>query len=163
MQKGTFSMGYGTNLKKILDDKGMTIKDLSRKTGIAATTLYSIVQRDTSVRYDSAIKIAGILDIPINSICKDNPYDETETLPELKLGLALSESKAKQSYISYRTSEIIKKFDFDELPMVDQLIADLYVLDTRARKDLFTYVKTLKENYSEPAKVKELKKIEYKY
>ena len=156
-------MGYGSNLKKILDEKGMTIKDLSRKTGIAATTLYSIVQRDTSVRYDSAIKIAGILDIPINSICKDNPYDETETLPELKLGLALSESKAKQSYISYRTSEIIKKFDFEELPMVDQLIADLYVLDTRARKDLFTYVKTLKDNYSEPDKVEELKKIKYKY
>ena len=156
-------MGYGANLKKILDDKGMTIKDLSRKTGIAATTLYSIVQRDTSVRYDSAIKIAGILDIPINSICKDNPYDETETLPELKLGLALSESKAKQSYISYRTSEIIKKFDFEELPMVDQLIADLYVLDTRARKDLFTYVKTLKDNYSEPDKIEELKKIKYKF
>ena len=156
-------MGYGANLKKILDEKGMTIKDLSRKTGIAATTLYSIVQRDTSVRYDSAIKIAGILDIPINSICKDNPYDETETLPELKLGLALSESKAKQSYISYRTSEIIKKFDFEELPMVDQLIADLYVLDTRARKDLFTYVKTLKDNYSEPDKVEELKKIKYKF
>lgn len=156
-------MGYGANLKKILDDKGMTIKDLSRKTGIAATTLYSIVQRDTSVRYDSAIKIAGILDIPINSICKDNPYNETKTLPELKLGLALSESKAKQSYISYRTSEIIKKFDFEELPMVDQLIADLYVLDTRARKDLFIYVKTLKDNYSEPDKVEELKKIKYKF
>ena len=75
----------------------------------------------------------------------------------------MSETKAKQSYISYRTSEIIKKFDFQELPMVDQLIADLYVLDSRARKDLFTYVKTLKENYSEPAKVEELKKIEYKY
>ena len=67
-------MGYGANLKKILDEKGITIKDLSRKTGIAATTLYSIVQRDASVRYDSAIKIAGILDIPINAICKDNPY-----------------------------------------------------------------------------------------
>ena len=71
-------MGYGANLKKILDEKGITIKDLSRKTGIAATTLYSIVQRDASVRYDSAIKIAGILDIPINAICKDNPYDNDD-------------------------------------------------------------------------------------
>ena len=44
-------MGYGANLKKILDEKGITIKDLSRKTGIAATTLYSLVQRDASVRY----------------------------------------------------------------------------------------------------------------
>ena len=84
----------------------------SRKTGIAATTLYSIVQRDASVRYDSTIKIAGILDIPINAICKDNPYDNDETLPAMKVGFGTSESKAKQSYISYRTSEIIKKFDY---------------------------------------------------
>ena len=156
-------MGYGANLKKILDEKGITIKDLSRKTGIAATTLYSIVQRDASVRYDSAIKIAGILDIPINAICKDNPYDNDETLPAMKVSFGTSESKAKQSYISYRTSEIIKKFDYQELPMVDQLIADLYVLDNRARKDLFAYVKTLKENYSEPSRMEDLKKIEYKY
>ena len=81
----------------------------------------------------------------------------------MKVGFGTSESKAKQSYISYRTSEIIKKFDYQELPMVDQLIADLYVLDNRARKDLFAYVKTLKENYSEPSRMEDLKKIEYKY
>ena len=91
------------------------------------------------------------------------PYDDIETLPELKLGLGISESKSKQSHISYRTAEIIKKFDFQELPMVDQLIADLYVLDTRARKDLFSSLKTLKDNYSEPDKVEEIKKIKYKW
>lgn len=155
-------MGYGANLKKILDEKGITIKELSRKTGIAATTLYSIVQRDTSVRYDSALKIAGILDIPVNAICKDNPFDDVESLPELKPALGATDAKAKQSYISYRTSEIIKKFDYRELPMVDQLIADLYVLDDRARKDLFNYVKTLKDNYSEPSRVEDLKNIKYK-
>ena len=47
--------------------------------------------------------------------------------------------------------------------MVDQLIADLYVLDTRARKDLFSYLKTLKDNYAEPDKVEEIKKIKYKW
>ncbi len=46
--------------------------------------------------------------------------------------------------------------------MVDQLIADLYVLDDRARKDLFNYVKTLKDNYSEPSRVEDLKNIKYK-
>ena len=32
-------MGYGKNLKDILDSKGMTVKELARKTGIAPTTL----------------------------------------------------------------------------------------------------------------------------
>ena len=41
-------MGYGKNLKDILDSKGMTVKELARKTGIALTTIYSIIQRDAA-------------------------------------------------------------------------------------------------------------------
>jgi len=46
--------------------------------------------------------------------------------------------------------------------MVDQLIADLYVLDDRARKDVFNYVKTLRDNYSKPSRIEDLKNIKYK-
>ncbi len=91
----------------------------------------------------------------MNAICKDNPYDNVESLPELKPAFGATDAKAKQFYISYRTSGIIKKFDYREFPMVDQLIADLYVLDDRARKDLFNYVKTLKDNYSEASRVED--------
>ena len=76
-------MGYGQNLKEILDRKGMTVKELALKAKIALTTLYSIIQRDTAIRFDTALRIANILDIPIDSICKDNPYDDIETLPTL--------------------------------------------------------------------------------
>ena len=76
-------MGYGKNLKEILDRKDMTVKELARRAGIAPTTIYSIIQRDAAIRFDTALKISNILDIPINSICKDNPYDDMETLPEL--------------------------------------------------------------------------------
>ncbi len=51
-------------------------------TGIAPTTLYSIIQRDTSVRFDHALRIANILGIDITQICKENPYDEGEVLPQ---------------------------------------------------------------------------------
>lgn len=78
-------MGYGQNLKEILDRKGMTVKELALKAKIALTTLYSIIQRDTAIRFDTALRIANILDIPIDSICKDNPYNDIETLPTLPL------------------------------------------------------------------------------
>ena len=48
-------MGYGKNLKQALDDKGMTVRDLCRQTDISPTTIYSIIQRDSSVRYDFAL------------------------------------------------------------------------------------------------------------
>ena len=116
-------MGYGQNLKNILDEKGMTVKELAKKVGIAPTTLYSIIQRDTAVRFDTALKISHILNIPINSICKDNPYEPGETLPMLpsdneKLMINLQ----KKAYFSDRTLKLVEIFDYTELPHIDLLL-----------------------------------------
>ena len=68
-------MGYGQKLKKILDEKDMSVRQLAKICNIAPTTLYSIVQRDTDIRYDFALRIANALDIPVASICSDLPYN----------------------------------------------------------------------------------------
>ena len=153
-------MGYGQNLKNILDSKGMTVKELALKAKIAPTTLYSIIQRDTSIRFDTALRISNILDIPISSICKDNPYDDIETLPPLPSDSEkYNIDRHKNSYISDRTARILRKFDYTELPMVDELIADLYVLDDTTRRDLFEYTKMLKKNHISPERAADLKNI----
>lgn len=61
-------MGVGTNLKEILRDRKMTIKQLSEKAAIPLNTLYSITKRD-SERVDRVIlnRIAAALNI--------DPYD----------------------------------------------------------------------------------------
>ena len=46
-------MGYGKVLKEILDEKQMSVKTLSRNTGVPAPTIYSIIRRDTPIRYDT--------------------------------------------------------------------------------------------------------------
>ena len=153
-------MGYGQNLKEILDRKGMTVKELAKKAGIAPTTIYSIIQRDTAVRFDTALRISNILDIPINSIWKDNPYDDIETLPSLPSDSDKRNiDRHKNAYISDRTARILTKFDYTELPMVDELIADLYVLDDTTRRDLFEYTKMLKKNHTDPEREADLKDI----
>ena len=144
-------MGYGKNLKDILDDRGMTVKELAKKAGIAPTTLYSIIQRDTAIRFDTALKISNILDIPINSICKNNPYDSDETLPKLPSDKEMLMAKLqKKAYFSDRTLKLVEMFDYTELPKVDQLIADFFVLDDIARNDLFEYIKIMKKNHADP-------------
>ncbi len=65
----------------------------------------------------------------------------------------------KNTYISDRTARILKKFDYTELPMVDQLIADLYILDDITRRDLFEYAKMLKKNHTSPERAADLKDI----
>ena len=136
----------------------MTVKELARKTEIAPTTLYSIIQRDAAIRFDTALRISNIIDIPINSICKNNPCKDMETLPKLfsdKERLMIS--MEKKAYFSDRTLKIIKKFDYTEPPMVDQLIAYFYVLDDTARKDVFEYLKIMKNNHSVPERKRDLR------
>ena len=134
------------------------MKELARKTGIAPTTLYSIIKRDTVIRFGTALRISNILDIPINSICKDNPYDDMETLPKLPSDRKrLMIDMEKKAYFSDRTMKIIKNFNYTELPMIDQLIADFFVLDYATRKELFDYLNLLKKNHSDPERKKCLK------
>jgi len=138
----------------------MTVKELARKTGIAPTTLYSIIQRDAVIRFDTALRISNILDIPINSICKTNPYDGMETLPKLPLDKnRLMADMEKKAYFSDRTMKIIKNFDYTELPMADQLIADFFVLDNTTKRDLFEYMAVLKKNHSNLKRLSTLRKI----
>ena len=66
-------MGYGKNLKKALDENHMSVQKLAKLTGIAPTTLYSIIQRDTSVRFDHALRIANILGIDITKDFGESP------------------------------------------------------------------------------------------
>ena len=158
---GTDIMGYGQNLKNILDEKGMTVKEVAIKAGVAPTTLYSIIQRDTAVRFDTALKISHILNIPINSICKDNPYKPGETLPQLpsdkeKLMINLQ----KKAYFSDRTLKLVEIFDYTELPHVDQLIADFFVLNDTARSDLFDYIEIMKRSHTDPERQKTLDRME---
>lgn len=68
-------MGVGFRLKKILRERGMTIKRLSEISGVSVNTLYSITKRD-SERVDPVIiqKIADALFIPILDLYDDEGW-----------------------------------------------------------------------------------------
>ncbi len=52
-------MGDGKNLKKYLDEKGTNVRKIAKATGISATTLYSIIQKDSNIRFDFALRLAN--------------------------------------------------------------------------------------------------------
>lgn len=61
-------MGDGKNLKKYLDEKGTNVRKIAKATGISATTLYSIIQKDSNIRFDFALRLANELQIDVNEI-----------------------------------------------------------------------------------------------
>ena len=65
-------MAVGTNLKKILKDKKMTIKELSKLSGVKLGTLYDITKRDSfNVRPETLEKIAKTLNIEVADLFLD--------------------------------------------------------------------------------------------
>ena len=70
-------MGDGKNLKKYLDEKGTNVRKIAKATGISATTLYSIIQKDSNIRFDFALRLANELQIDVNEICSASPFSDT--------------------------------------------------------------------------------------
>ena len=137
----------------------MSVKELSKKANINQSTLYTIIRRDTSIRYDHAIRIASILDIDVSEICKINPYDVGETLPKLisEFGGLLTQVN-KNSYEKYRLDSVLNLFDYQDFPKIDQLLCNFFTLSDEGRNDfvqlyfLFKHIKKrfkTRKNYAE--------------
>jgi len=124
-------MGYGQNLKHVLDEKHMTVKALSRKAGIST-----------------------------DLICKENPLSGGETLPELlpEAGGLLTDTN-KKSYIKHRTTDILMLYDYEELPQVDQLLANYFALDDQSREYIFDILSSTLKKHSDAERRKLLRKI----
>ena len=60
----------------------------------------------------------------------------------------------KKAYVSEKTYDLLKNFDYTELNIVDKLIADFFVLDDVARGELFEYLQIMKRNHSDPERKK---------
>lgn len=56
-------MGDGKKLKEYLDEKGTNVRRIAKETGISATTLYTIIQKDSNIRFDFALRLLKTLSI----------------------------------------------------------------------------------------------------
>ena len=80
------------------------------------------------------------------------PVRNAECVPMLGHNEKLMISIQKKAYFSDRTLKLLERFDYKELPHVDQLIADFFVLNDTARSDLFEYIKIMKRSHTNPTR-----------
>ena len=56
----------GATLRQVLEEQGSNVNELSRKTGIPAQTLYSVIRRDgMKIDFDVLLRICEALDVPV--------------------------------------------------------------------------------------------------
>ena len=105
-------MGLGTNLKKILKDKGKTLKWLSAETGISVNTLYSITKRDsTRISIDNVSKIAAALGITTSQLMGEIVIATDEEEDELFKVLTEEPELTKEEIATYNSILLTEGFE----------------------------------------------------
>ena len=158
-------MGDGRRLKEILDERNMSVRSVAKQAGISPTTLYTIVQNDTAIRFDFALRIANVLDIETSEICSKMPYEQNsgeEVLPKLPSGLDdMMDGNRIKRYLNNSLYPLMNYFGKDNLPMVDQHLTNYYMLNDDGRKDVDQFIEALLKIKKDPERAKDVKKIKW--
>lgn len=160
-------MGDGKRLKDILDKKEKSVRWLAKETTISPTTLYSIIQKDTNIRYDFALRIANVLDVEVSEIYSDNDMknedwsDENKIiLPELPKGLnGILDGNRIKRYLKYTLYPLMEMFGKDNMPMVDEHLTNYYQLTDEGRRDVDQFIKAQLQIKKDSARAKQVKTI----
>ena len=157
-------MGDGKNLKKYLDQKGTNVRKIAQATGISATTLYSIIQKDSNIRFDFALRLANELEIDVNEICQAAPFSgelkEDEIYPTLpkSLGGILDASRVK-TYLKNSLYPLMFLFGKNSMPDVDNLLTSFYQLDDEARSEIVETIRMKLKYHTDPERAEQIKDI----
>ena len=74
-------MGIGTRLVELMNDKNINANELANKIGVAPTTLYSMIKRDSSrVDIDLIIKISHALNMTADEFLSGEKTVRTTSL-----------------------------------------------------------------------------------
>jgi len=154
-------MGDGKKLKEILDSKGTNVRQIAKATGISATTLYSIIQKDSNIRFDFALRLANELEIDVNEICSASPFSgaitEEEIYPTLPNGLngALDGNRVK-TYLKNSMYPLMYLFGKNNMPDVDNLLTSFYQLDDEARKEVVETIQFKLQYHRDPERAEQI-------
>ena len=158
-------MGDGRKLKEIIDSKpDMNVRKLAMAAGISATTLYTIIKKDTSIRFDFALRLANELNVSVDEICSDMPFtgdlEDNSSYPQLPEGMnsMLDESRIKR-YLTNRMYPLMELFGKHSMPDIDNLLTSFYQLDDNARHEIIEMIKVKLKYNKDPERAEQVKSI----
>ena len=157
-------MGDGKKLKEYLDIKGTNVRKIAKETGISPTTLYSIIQKDSHIRFDFALRLANVLEIDVNEICSASPFSgeikEDEIYPTLPPALyhALDPSRVRV-YIKGSLYPLMHLFGKNAMPDVDNLLTSFYQLDDETRQEVVEMIHLKLKYHKDPERAEQIKQI----
>ena len=105
-------MGFGELLKDKLAEKHMTVAELSKVSGIPASTLYAVIRRDSTMKLETIANIAHCLEMDMAELIPPEEKILQESIPKLdkstKTGLVIK-SRLDGSHIDFLTNELTEE------------------------------------------------------
>ena len=156
-------MGDGLKLKKFLDEKGTNVRQIAKQTGISPTTLYSIIQKDSNLRFDWALRIANILEIEVDEICEANPFSGKISVEEIYPTLGefngILDASRVRGYLKSSILPLMHMYGPNGMPDVDNLLTSFYQLDDEARKEVVETIQFKLQYHRDPERAEQIKQI----
>jgi len=156
-------MGDGLKLKKYLDEKGTNVRQIAKQTGISPTTLYSIIQKDSNLRFDWALRIANILEIEVDEICEANPFSGRISVDEIYPTLGEFNGRLDASrvrgYLKSSILPLMHMYGPNGMPDVDNLLTSFYQLNDEARNEIVEMIKVKLKYQRDPQRAENIKSI----
>jgi transcriptional regulator with XRE-family HTH domain len=156
-------MGDGRRLKEILDEKGINVRQMAKRAGLTPSTLYAIVQKDSNIRFDWALRIANELDIDVNEICSASPFSgelkEDEVYPTIKDTKGLLDATRVKGYLKQSLYPLMMLYGKVAMPDVDHMLTTFYELDDEARQEVREIMDIKRKTHADPERVKDIKNI----
>lgn len=101
-------MGIGARLVELMEKKKINTNELANKIGVAPTTLYSMIKRDSSrVDIDLIIKIAHALNMTADELLSGEAPDKPNTLAAHFEGESFSDEEIEdiEKYVMFVKSK----------------------------------------------------------
>ena len=156
-------MGDGLKLKKFLDEKGTNVRQIAKQTGISPTTLYSIIQKDSNLRFDWALRIANILEIEVDEICEANPFSGKISVEEIYPTLGefngILDASRERGYLKSSILPLMLMYGPNGMPDVDNLLTSFYQLNDEARNEIVEMIKVKLKYQRDPQRAEDIKSI----
>ncbi|MBR5648847.1 helix-turn-helix domain-containing protein [Pseudobutyrivibrio sp.] len=156
-------MGDGKNLKELIDAKGTNVRQLAKASGLKASTLYSIIQKDTNIRFDYALRIANELGVDVNEVCSASPFSgelkEDEIYMTVKDHTGLLDKSRVKDYLLYSMYPLMMLYGKNAMPDVDNLLTSFYQLDDEARNEIVDTIKVKLQYHRDQNRAEEIKNI----
>ncbi len=156
-------MGDGKKLKEIIDAKGTNVRQVAKATGINGSTLYAIIQKDSHIRFDYALRLANELGIDVNEICSASPFSgdisEEEIYPTIKDSKGFLDTSRVKTYLMNSMLPLMKLYGKNDMTSVDWLLTSFYKLDDESRLEVTKIVEAKLEFHTDPKRAKDVENI----